>query len=139
MPIVLKLLSYWRYALVALAAAYLTYRLVPNDPIVPEPAKEIKAVEKVLKKKTTNTVIKKPDGTVITKQSTSDSSKDSTKSENVSPYHPSRYSLDLTTSPKDVKDIKVGGSVRIGNTPLHGVVEYETKSKEIRAGVRAEF
>jgi len=142
MPIVLKLLSYWRYVLVAIASAALTYKLtslVPDSTIVPEPAKEIKAVEKVLKKKTSNTVIKKPDGTVITKSTTSDTAKDSSTTEKVSPYHPSKYSLDLTTNPKDVKDIKVGGSVRIGNTPLHGVVEYEPKDKEIRAGIRAEF
>jgi len=119
-------------------ANYIRPLPVDNVPQVQEKAKEQK---KVLKKKTTTTVIKKADGTVIEKKedSSSDSQTEKQNEKTVSPYSPSRYALDVTVNPKNPKDAKIGGSVRIGNTPLHGVVEYEIQEREARVGLRAEF
>lgn len=154
----LQILSFIRqYGLTALLitlSSFLTYHLTHttvSEPCVTKAISEVTSAKTSMDTKSIQQkmvqIVKEPDGTQITTTTNTaendhaqEVDKVETKTETESnPYSPARYSFDLTTRPLDYKDIKIGAGARLGNLPVFGVIEYETRDHTARIGLRGEF
>lgn len=136
------LVKMWREILIVLLSlstyifvqAYLTK---PKEIQVPVLTEKLVEVEKLV----TKTIIKQPDGTVITKEEIKDVTKDQSKQTTppIIKLNPYKYSVGVSIRDLDYKDFLVEAGIRLASSPLVATVGFDVKPRSFLLGVRYEF
>ena len=97
-------------------------------------------VEKVVEKVVVKTVTKKPDGTIIIKDETTDVTKDlgSVKTV-VAAAALTKYSVGISIRDLDYKDFLIEAGARLASTPFVATVGFDVKPRSFLLGLRYEF
>lgn len=113
----------------------------PKEIQVPVLTEKLVEVEKLV----TKTIIKQPDGTIITKEETKEASKEASKqtAPAIVKLNPYRYSVSMLVkfdySDNDKKRYVIDVGARIADSPLVAVLSYDITPRTFALGVRYEF
>lgn len=109
----------------------------PKEIQVPVLTEKLVEVEKLV----TKTIIKQPDGTVITKEEIKDVTKDQSKqtAPAIVKLNPYKYSVGVSIRDLDYKDFLVEAGIRFASTPLVATLGFDVKPRSFLLGVRYDF
>ena len=132
----------WREVLIVLLLCS-TYGLgklywkKPKEIQVPVLTEKLVEVEKLV----TKTIIKQPDGTIITKEETKDVTKDQSKqtAPAIVKLNHYKYSVGVSIRDLDYKDFLVEAGARLATTPFVATVGFDVKPRSFLLGIRYEF
>ena len=109
----------------------------PKEIQVPVLTEKLVEVEKLV----TKTIIKQPDGTIITKEEIKDVTKDQSKQTTpvIVKLNPYRYSVGVSIRDLDYKDFLIEAGMRLASSPLVATLGFDVRPRSFLLGVRYEF
>tara|TARA_R110000868_G_scaffold375983_3_gene640694 strand:- start:2937 stop:3347 length:411 start_codon:yes stop_codon:yes gene_type:complete len=133
------LLKFWKEAIIGILLLVCYFQYSHPRTLTTEVSKAV-VVEKVVEKVVVKTVTKKPDGTIIIKDETTDVTKDlgSVKTV-VAAAALTKYSVGISIRDLDYKDFLIEAGARLASTPFVATVGFDVKPRSFLLGLRYEF